>query len=129
MRWLWFVGSLVCFAILFRTTSTGLAMLALVGALAFMLIGTLAVAAQRIDQRRNDATRLLGPEEIRHMREAEAKRKAAAEADSRQEPIIGVAAASAMLAAEAAAREVSPTASDSGADDGATARDSDEDPA
>ncbi len=106
MRWLWFLGSLVCFTVVFRTTSIALALLCLVGALAFMLIGALAVAAQRIERSRGDDVRLLGPEEIRHMREAEARRKAAREGAAGEDAeIVGVAAAKDMLASEAAGRE------------------------
>ena len=108
MRWLWFLGSMVCFIVVFRTTSIALALLCLVGALAFMLIGALAVAAQRIERSRGDDVRLLGPEEIRHMREAEARRKAAQEggvSQSQEAGIVGVAAAVDMLATEAAGRE------------------------
>lgn len=107
MRWLWFVGSLVCFAVLFKTSSIGLALLCVVGALVFMIIGTLAVAAQRIESSRGDAGRLFGPEEIRQMREAEARRKAAAQqTDAGDTAIVGVATASALIAAESAARDV-----------------------
>ena len=105
MRWLWFVGSLVCFAVLFKTTSIGLALLCLVGALVFMIVGTLAVAAQRIENSRSDAGRLFGPEEIRQMREAEARRKAAQEAASADAGIVGVATASALIAAESTGRD------------------------
>jgi hypothetical protein len=116
MRWLWFLGSLACFAVLFRTTSIALALVCLVGALAFMLIGTLAVAAQRIERSRNDEARVYGPEEIRQMREAEARRQAAQQAGTQAEPeaaIVGVASASAMIADEMARRgtESTPPAS------------------
>ncbi|HET9047857.1 MAG TPA: hypothetical protein VFN29_02665 [Chiayiivirga sp.] len=114
MRWLWFIGSLVCFAVMFRTTSIALALICLVGALAFMLIGTLAVAAQRIDRNRNDDVRMLGPEELRHIREAEARRKA--DQQPAQAAIVGVAAASAMIAAEAGDRVVSEDAIDADGD-------------
>lgn len=75
MRWLWFVGSLICFAVVFKTPSMGLAVLCLIGALAFLLIGVVALASSRIDARSRDATTLLGPDELRRMREA-AQRKA-----------------------------------------------------
>lgn len=106
MRWLWFVGSLLCFAVVFKTTSVGLALLCLLGALAFMIIGTLAVAAQRIDNSRSDIGRLIGPEEIRQMREAEARRQAAQAQAEASPAIVGLASAGAMIAAEAAARDV-----------------------
>ena len=90
MRWLWFVGSLVCFAIVFKTASIGLAVLALLGALAFGLIGVVAVASERIDGRSRDATALLGPDELRRMREIEAKRRAGAEGSDRTTPVLAV---------------------------------------
>ena len=86
MRWLWFVASLLCFAVVFKTTSIALAL-----------------AAQRIDNSRGDAGRLIGPEEIRRMREAEARRKAGGAAG--EAAIVGVATVGAMLAAEAAVRD------------------------
>lgn len=104
MRWLWFVGSLFCFVVVFKTASIALAALCLIGALVFMVVGTLAVAAQRIDSSRGDSGRLIGPEEIRQMREAEARRKAT-QAGADQPAIVGVAAVGAMLAGEAAARD------------------------
>lgn len=104
MRWLWFVGSLLCFAVVFKTTSIALAALCLIGALVFMVVGTLAVAAQRIDNSRGDAGRLIGPEEIRQMRETEARRKAA-QPGADQAAIVGVATVGAMIAGEAAARD------------------------
>lgn len=106
MRWLWFVGSLLCFVVVFKTTSIGLALLCLLGALVFMLIGTLAVAAQRIESRRGDAARLLGPDEIRQMREAEMRSKGAESTSTRKDPeIVGLTSAAAMIAAEANKRE------------------------
>lgn len=87
MRWLWFLGSMLCFAVLFRTTSVAIALLSLLGALIFTVIGVLAVAAQRIESRRQSSGPIFGPEEIRQMRLAEARRKAAQEnAATQQEP-------------------------------------------
>ncbi|MBB5207665.1 hypothetical protein [Chiayiivirga flava] len=77
MRWLWFVGSLVCFAVVFKTPSMGLAVLCLIGALAFLLIGVVALASARIDARSRDVTTLLGPDELRRMREAAQRRGSA----------------------------------------------------
>ena len=78
MRWLWFVASLICFAVVFRTPSMGLAVLCLIGALVFMVIGVVMLAAARIDSRSRDATSLLGPEELRRIREARARREGGA---------------------------------------------------
>ena len=112
MRWLWFVGSLLCFVVVFKTTSIGLALLCLLGALVFMLIGTLAVAAQRIESRRGDATRLLGPDEIRQMREVEMRSKGAKSTTVKKDPeIVGLTSAAAMIAGEASRREPGSTAS------------------
>lgn len=111
MRWLWFLGSLGCFAVLFRTTSIALALLCLIGALAFILIGTLAVAAQRIERNRGDGGRLFSPEEIRQMREADARRKAehdAGAAASAEPAIVGTATMAALLATESAGRHAEP---------------------
>lgn len=69
MRWLWFVASVLCFAIAFRTHSVGLAALCLLIALATLLIGTLALVSSRIESRSRDASTMLGPDEMRRMRE------------------------------------------------------------
>ncbi len=103
MRWLWFVGSLVCFAVLFRTTSIALALICLVGALVFMLIGTLAVAAQRIDRSRNaDLPRF-------NMDELQRNKNAATEPAPASQPlepaIVGMASAAAMIENEMRNRE------------------------
>ena len=74
MRWLWFVASLLCFAVVFKTPSMGLAVLCLLAALAFLLIGTVALVSSRIDSRSQDVSAMLGPDEIRRIREANAKR-------------------------------------------------------
>lgn len=74
MRWLWFVGSVICFAVVFRTPSMGLAVLCLIGALGFMLMGVISLASARIDARSRDASALLGPDEIRRVREAAQRR-------------------------------------------------------
>lgn len=87
MRWLWFVASLICFAIVFKTASIGLAVLCLLAALVFILVGTVAVASSRIDSRSRDATTLLGPEELRRMREIEAKRRAGAASTDASAPM------------------------------------------
>ena len=88
MRWLWFVAALLCFAVVFKTPSIGLAVVCLLAALAFILIGTVAVASSRIDSRSRDATALLGPEELRRMREIEEKRIAGTAANSGAVPMV-----------------------------------------
>ena len=68
MRWLWFVLSLLCFAVAFRTHSMGLAVLSLLAGLGLVLMGTVAVASGRIESRGRDATAMLSPEDLRLMR-------------------------------------------------------------
>lgn len=80
MRWMWFVAAAVCFAIGFRTHSMGLAAFTLLAALGFLLVGTLALASSRIEGRSRDDSAMLGPEEMRRMRDQieQRKREAAA---------------------------------------------------
>ena len=78
MRWLWFVLSVLCFAVAFRTHSMGLAAVTLVAALGFMLMGTLSLASSRIEARGQDASAMLGPEELMRMKEIERRKKEAA---------------------------------------------------
>ena len=80
MRWLWFVLSVLCFAVAFRTQSMGLAAVTLLGALGFLLMGTLALASSRIEARGQDASTLLGPEELMRIKEIERRKKEAAAA-------------------------------------------------
>ncbi|MCI1711247.1 MAG: hypothetical protein LKM32_00690 [Chiayiivirga sp.] len=75
MRWLWFVGTLGCLAIAFRTHSMGLAALCLIGALVTLLAGTLALASRRIDSRSQNTSAMLDPVAMRHMRESIERRK------------------------------------------------------
>ena len=80
MRWLWFVLSVLCFAVAFRTHSMGLAAVTLLAALGFLLMGTLALASSRIEASGRDATALMGPEEIARMREIQRRKQEAAQA-------------------------------------------------
>lgn len=80
MRWLWFVLSVLCFAVAFRTQSMGLAAVTLLGALGFLLMGTLALASSRIEARGQDASTLIGPEELLRLKEIERRKKEAAAA-------------------------------------------------
>ena len=82
MRWLWFVLSMLCFAVAFRTHSMGLAAIMLLAALGFLLMGTLAMAAGRVESRARDASALLGPDEVRRLAEIERKKREAAAAAS-----------------------------------------------
>lgn len=78
MRWLWFVLSVLCFAVAFRTTSIGLAAVTLLGALGFLLMGTLALASSRLEAASQDASTLMGPDEVRRLAEIEQRRRAEA---------------------------------------------------
>lgn len=114
MRWLWFVAALLCFAVVFKTTSIGLAVVCLLAALAFILIGTVAVASSRIDSRSRDATGLLGPEELRRMREIEEKRIAGTAANSGAVPMV---ATGAVLMSGAASAHPRPGGDEGGGDE------------
>jgi hypothetical protein len=76
MRWLWLVLSVVCLAIAFRTLSVGLAVVCLVAGLGFMLAFALVLASSRIESRGRDASVMMGPEELRKMRENLERKKA-----------------------------------------------------
>lgn len=80
MRWLWFVLSVACFAVAFRTHSMGLAAVALLAALAFLLMFTLALASSRIEARGRDASELMGPEELLRLREIQRRKQEQAQA-------------------------------------------------
>lgn len=56
----------------------GLAVLALLGTLGFLLAGVVAVVSGRIEGRSRDVSTLLGPDELRRMREAEQRKREAA---------------------------------------------------
>ena len=86
MRWLWFVLSMLCFAVSFRTHSMGLAAVTLLGALGFLLMGTLAMAAGRIESRTRDASALMGPDEVRRLAEIERRKREAAAATAAATP-------------------------------------------
>jgi hypothetical protein len=86
MRWLWFVAAIVCLMIVFKTHSVGLAVVCLLGTLGFLLAGMVAVVSGRIEGRSQDVSSLMGPDEIRRMRELEQrKREAATEADAKRD--------------------------------------------
>jgi len=82
MRWLWFVLSVACFAVAFRTHSMGLAAVALLAALAFLLMFTLALASSRIESRGREASEMMGPQELLHLREMQRRKQEQAAADA-----------------------------------------------
>lgn len=108
MRWLWFVGSLLSFVVVFRTTSLGLAFLCLILAFVFMIVGTLAVASGRIADRSQSAASLLGPDELRRLREAKERKQAGEDAG-----IVGASTAALMMASESGHHAASQDAGDS----------------
>lgn len=75
MRWLWFVGALICMAVVFRTHSLGLAALGLLGTLGCFVMGTLALVSGRIDSRSRDSFSMVDQNELRRMREQIDQRK------------------------------------------------------
>lgn len=89
MRWLWFVLSVLCFAVAFRTHSMGLAFLTLFGGLGFLLMGTLALASSRIEATGRDASALLGPEEMRRLKAIEERKQAEAAAAGESDMLAG----------------------------------------
>lgn len=114
MRWLWFVGSLLSFVVVFRTTSLGLAFVCLILAFVFMIVGTLAVASGRIADRSSNTASLLGPDELRRLREARERQQAGTDSG-----IVGASTAALMMASESGRHAVpheSGDAGDSGGD-------------
>ena len=75
MRWLWLAISIVSFAVAFRTHSMGLAALCLLVGLGGVLMFVLALASSRIESSGRDGSALMGPDEIRKMREVMERRK------------------------------------------------------
>jgi hypothetical protein len=75
MRWLWLAISIVSFAVAFRTHSMGLAALCMLAGLGCMLMFILALAAMRIEGSGRDASALMGPDEVRRMREIIERKK------------------------------------------------------
>jgi len=116
MRWLWFVASLLCFIVVFRTTSIGLGFLCLLLSFGFMIAGTLSVASSRIASRSRDASAMLGPEEIRKMREHLERKKAAESAGGADAGIVGVSTMTAMMSNDLNHHAESGDAADAGGD-------------
>ena len=75
MRWLWLVAAAVCFIVPFVTNSIGLGGLSLLAALVFLVVGVLSLASGRIEGRARDTATMLGPDELRVMREQAERRK------------------------------------------------------
>ncbi|HET6603120.1 MAG TPA: hypothetical protein VFG21_02745 [Xanthomonadaceae bacterium] len=81
MPWLFFVLSVLCFVVAFRTQSIGLAALTLLGALAFLLAGVFSLASRRIAARARGGAEMISAEDLMRMREAAEARRAAAGAE------------------------------------------------
>lgn len=69
LPWALYALALICFAVVFRTHSMGLAFLCLLIALGASLWATLMLASARIQSRARDESQLLGPDELRRIRE------------------------------------------------------------
>lgn len=87
MPWILMLLAAACFLVPYFTTSVGLGALCLVLALVFFVAGLMSLLSSRIgDSTRSDA-QILGPDEIRALRErAEAQRKAAEQTDPSSPP-------------------------------------------
>jgi len=64
MPWLFFGLAIGCFAVAMKTHSIGLALLCLLAALGLLLAGVLGLVSARIQSRSQDASALLGPEQL-----------------------------------------------------------------
>lgn len=82
MHWLYLLASVVCFALALVRTMPSLAVLVLLlGALGFLVAWILGLVSNRIASRSRDVSHILGPDELRVMREqADARRAAQAKA-------------------------------------------------
>lgn len=78
MHWLYLLASLACLALaMVRTMPTLGVLVFLAGALGFMVAWVLGWLSSRISSQSRDISHILGPEELRQMREqAEARKRA-----------------------------------------------------
>jgi choline-glycine betaine transporter len=84
--WALYALSVVCFAIVFRTHSLGVALPCLLVALVAMVWATLMLAQARIESRAQDTSTLLGPEELARIRAKLQAERQASEAAARPAP-------------------------------------------
>lgn len=75
MHWLFLLLALACFAIVFKTTSMGLAALCLLLALVFVLVWVMGLVNARIASRARDDMQMIDPAELRRLREQAQARK------------------------------------------------------
>ncbi|HEU0152173.1 MAG TPA: hypothetical protein VFQ84_02380 [Arenimonas sp.] len=78
MHWLYLLASIACLALaMVRTMPTLGVLVFLAGALGFMVAWVLGWMSSRISSQSRDISHILGPEELRQMREqAEARKRA-----------------------------------------------------
>ena len=86
MHWLYLLASLACLALaMVRTMPTLGVLVFLAGALGFMVAWVLGWLSSRISSQSRDISHILGPEELRLMREQAEARKRAQEARENQD--------------------------------------------
>ena len=86
MHWLYLLASLACLALaMVRTMPTLGVLVFLAGALGFMVAWVLGWLSSRISSQSRDISHILGPEELRQMREQAEARKRAQEARENQD--------------------------------------------
>jgi predicted PurR-regulated permease PerM len=77
MHWLYLIASVVCLALaMIRTLPTFAVLVFLAGALGFMVAWILGWLSSRIASQSRDVSHILGPDELRRMREQAQARKA-----------------------------------------------------
>jgi len=86
MHWLYLLASIACLALaMVRTMPTLGVLVFLAGALGFMVAWVLGWLSSRISSQSRDISHILGPEELRAMREQAEARKRAQEAREGQD--------------------------------------------
>ena len=86
MHWLYLLASLACLALaMVRTMPTLGVLVFLAGALGFMVAWVLGWLSSRISSQSRDISHILGPEELRQMREQAEARKRAQDARESQD--------------------------------------------
>lgn len=86
MHWLYLLASIACLALaMVRTMPTLGVLVFLAGALGFMVAWVLGWLSSRISSQSRDISHILGPEELRQMREQAEARKRAQEARENQD--------------------------------------------
>lgn len=75
MHWLFLFFALACFAVVFKTTSMGVAALCLLLALVFALAWVMGLVNARIASRARDEVQMVDPAELRRLREQALARK------------------------------------------------------